>query len=204
VSADQDWRLTAELDAADTRGALEQLVGRVRGPDVVQEVEAALAHDVAITHDGNLLFAYAETEAALTAARGAIESVLQRDGVGASIRVSHWDDQLDAWRQTDPPPTAEATRIEQAAERDAEAVETRTIVASSGKLVRSSFERTMLDWAGQLGVRCTFVEHPHLLTTQVGFTVTGPRRKIDEFLQGLRAEGTATMRSERMVMLSPL
>jgi hypothetical protein len=45
---------------------------------------------------------------------------------------------------------------------------------------------------------------PHLLTTQVAFTVTGPKRKVDEFAQGLRAEELATMPTERAVMLSPL
>jgi hypothetical protein len=48
------------------------------------------------------------------------------------------------------------------------------------------------------------IEHPHLLSTQVAFTVSGPRRKIDEFAEGLKAEGWATMRSELAVMASPL
>ena len=48
------------------------------------------------------------------------------------------------------------------------------------------------------------IEHPHLLTRQVAFTVTGSRRKLDEFAEGLRAEELATMRTEREVMLSPL
>jgi hypothetical protein len=62
----------------------------------------------------------------------------------------------------------------------------------------------MLDWADKLGLQCQIVEHPHLLTTQVAFTVTGPKRKIDEFSEGLNAEEVATMRTERAVMLSPL
>ncbi len=111
MSEDQGWRLKAELDAADTRGALDRLLGRLRGPDVVHEVGAAVGHDVVVTHDGRLLFVYAATEPALTAARGAIE---------------------------------------------------------------------------------------------VAFTVTGPKRKIDEFAAGLKAEEAATMRAERAVMLSPL
>jgi hypothetical protein len=48
------------------------------------------------------------------------------------------------------------------------------------------------------------IEHPHLLTIQVAFTVTGSKRKIDEFADGLRAEELATMRAERAVMMSPL
>jgi hypothetical protein len=205
VAEDQDWRLQVELDVEDSRSALDRLVGRVREPDVVGEVEQAVSHDdVAITHDGKLLFAYAASEATLASARATIEDILRRDGVEARIRVSHWDEELDAWRQTDPPPTDQQVRTEEAVEREGERIETRTMIASSGKLVRDSFEQTMSDWARRLGVECAIVEHPHLLTTQVAFTVTGPKRKIEEFAQGLNAEGTATMRSERAVIFSPL
>ncbi len=107
-------------------------------------------------------------------------------------------------QETDPPPTVEEQRIENAAAHDAETVQTRTLVASAGKLVRATLEQSMRDWAQKLGVQCTIVEHPHLLTTQVGFTVTGPRHKIDEFTEGLRAEEMTTIRTERILMLDPL
>ncbi len=61
----------------------------------------------------------------------------------------------------------------------------------------------MLEWAEKLGLKCE-VMHPHLLTAQVAFTVTGPKRKVDEFAEGLRAEELATMRTERAVMMGPL
>ncbi len=202
--AEQDWRLKAELDAVDTRSALDHVLGRVHGPDVVKEVGAAVGHDVVITHDGKLLFAYAAGEPALKAARSAIENVLERDNIKASILVSHWDDDLDEWHQTDPPLSGEAKRIDDDARRDANVVESRTLVASSGKEIRSEFEASMVTWAQELGLEYEVIEHPHTLTSQVAFTVTGPKRKIDEFAQGLRAEEIATMRAERSVMLSPL
>jgi hypothetical protein len=62
----------------------------------------------------------------------------------------------------------------------------------------------MVNWAQELGLDYEVIEHPHMLTTQVAFTVTGSKRKIDEFAQGLRAEELATMRTERGVMMSPL
>ena len=77
-------------------------------------------------------------------------------------------------------------------------------MAKRSKTKRADFDPSMLDWAERLGLQCALIEHPHLLTTQVAFTVTGPKRKIDEFAQGLRAEEIATMRTERSVMLSPL
>jgi hypothetical protein len=201
---DQDWRLQAELEVPDSGGGLNELVGRFRGPDVVKELEASVPHDVVITHDGKLLFAYAAEQAKLTAARTAIEGVLAADGIRANVRVSHWDDDAEKWRQTDPPLTAEQQQVEAAAELDANATETRTLVVSSGKMIRAEFEQSIREWADKLELPCTIVEHRHLLTTQLAFTVTGPKHKIDEFARGLRAEEWATIRTERTVMSSPL
>jgi hypothetical protein len=204
VSEDQDWRLTAELDVTDRRGALERLLGSMREPEVVEEIETALPHDVVVTHDGRLLFAYAASEEEIRQARRVIEEVLRREAIDAQIVLSHWDEDLGEWRQVDPPPAAEEAGREEAAERDAETLETRTLVASAGKLVRSSFEQSLLEWAEKLGIKCTIAEHPHLLTTQVLFTCTGPRHKIDEFARAIRAEGTATLRADGILMLNPL
>ncbi len=201
---EQDWRMEAELDVPEPGGALRSLLGRVRGPDLVKELEAMVPRDVVITHDGKQLFAYAADEQTLAAARRGIEEVFARDGIKARVRVSHWDDELARWRRTDPPPSAEERQAEAAAERDAERIETRTLVVSSGRLIRAEVEQSMREWAGKLGLECKIVEHPHLLTSQLAFTVTGPKRKIDEFARGLRAEEWTTIRTETEVMLSPL
>jgi hypothetical protein len=203
-SKEQDWRLEAELDVSDVRHGLHDLVRHLRDPQLVKEVESEIPHNVVITHDGSLLFAYAAEETVLNAARAVIDDVLRHDGVGANMRVSCWSNKLDCWRQTDPPPTAQQKQQQNTSDHELEAVETRTLVASSGKLIRAEFERTMLDWAGKLNLECGIIEHPHLLTTQVAFTVTGPKRKIDEFSQGLKAEGLATIRTEGRVMLIPM
>jgi hypothetical protein len=207
MSEEQDWRLKVELDLsveANSRG-VGHLFGHLRGggePDVVHELETAVPHDVVLTHDDKLLFAYAADEATLTATRRAVESVLARENMKGTVFVSHWDDELDSWRQTDPPPSAAEAQQEAAAKRDGEAVETRTLVASAGKDVRGTLEQSMVEWAEKLGLQCTFVEHPHLLTTQVAFTVTGPKHKLDEFSAGLKAEETTTIRSENIVNVS--
>jgi hypothetical protein len=203
-AGDQDWRMQARLDVPEAGAALRGLIGRLRGPDVVAEIEAKVPRDVVITHDGKLLFAYAAEQATLSAARVALEGVLADDGIGASVSVSHWDDELEKWRQIDPAPTAEEREREASAERDANVPETRTLVVSSGKMIRAEFEQSIREWAQKLELTCTIVEHPHLLTTQLAFTVTGPKHKVDEFARGLRAEEWQTIRTERAVMLSPL
>jgi hypothetical protein len=198
-SSDQDWRLQAELDVADTHHALGHLIGRLRGPDPVKDIEGAVASDVVITHDGTLVFAYAASEIAITAARRAIESALARDAIAASIRVSRWDDANEQWQQTDPPLDQAEHDAAEAAERAGDVIETRTMVATAGKLVRAEYEETMLSWAGRLGLECKVIEHPHLLTTQIGFTLTGPRKEIEEFSRGLVAEGWTMVRTEETI-----
>jgi hypothetical protein len=212
--SDEDWRLKVQLATAvddDTGGALDHLLGHLRGgggetggPGLVHELGDAVPHDVVLTHDGKLLFAYAANEAALTATRSAIEGVLTRENIRGRIFISHWDEQLDAWLQTDPPLSGADAQREEGVERDEETVQTRTLVTSVGKMIRAEFEQSLLESAQRLGIQCTILEHPHLLTTQVGFTVTGPKRKLDEFSAGLKAEEAATIRAERGVMWSQL
>lgn len=201
---EKDWRLRVELQTADPEPALGGLLERLRGSTLVKEIESALADDVVLTQDGKLLFAYAAEQAALARARAAIEAVLREDQVGASLQVSHWDDELDGWLQTDPPLSAEQTSSQDAARGSAQATETRTLVATSGNEIRAEFEQSLKNWAQELGLECTIVEHPHLLRTQIAFTVTGARGKVDQFAKGLKAEGRATIRTERYVQISPL
>ncbi len=70
--------------------------------------------------------------------------------------------------------------------------------------MREEFEQSLREWATQLGVSCEIVEHPHLLSTQAAFTVTGPARKVDEFAAAMSAAEHATIRTETAVMASPL
>jgi len=204
MSEDQDWRLKAALETQDMRRVLDDVLAAVRAPQVVEETGETLPHDVAVTHDGNVLFVYAASRESLATARRAIEAVLRRGAVGSSIYVSHWDDAVDQWVQVEPPPSEEQLRAAEAAERDADAVESRTLIVSAGKWVRAELEQSMREWADRLELECEIIEHRHLLTTQVAFTVTGPKRRIDEFAAGLRAQEMATLRTERAVMVSPL
>ncbi len=206
VEPDQkNWRLRARLQLPEPRATLSGLLERWRGPHVVGDVQSAVPHDVVVTHDDELLFVYAADERSLAAAREAVERTLREDGVAASVDVSCWDDELDEWRRLDPPPSEEQRAAGAAAERDALAPQTRTVVASVGREIRGEFEQSLRNWAAELGVECELVEqHPHLLSTQVAFTVSGPRRKVQEFIAGVRAEERASLRNEGLVITSPL
>lgn len=201
MADDQNWRLKAQVATPVHAGALEALVDRIRHTDLGGETGR---EDVVVTHDGQLLFAYAASEDTLKIARAAFAAALGREGLDAELVESHFDDGLDDWRQIDPPLSGQAAQREDALERDAKVQETRTLIASAGKLERAELEQSMREWAEQLNLELTITEHRHLLTCQVLFEVTGARRKIDEFDEGLKAEELQTIRSERMVMMSPL
>jgi hypothetical protein len=203
MSNDQDWRLQLDLEEpAD----LDGLVGRVRGgaDEFERDTRGVLNEDVVLTHDGSRFFAYAANKISLDGARDQIESVLRQEHRKATIRVSHWDEGLRAWRQTDPPLTPaeeEQERVlaeEHLRKASAEAAEpeTRTVVCVTGKLVRKSFEQQMVNFAESLGLDCVIVEHPHLLSTQVAFKVTGAARDIEQFVGYVNVQARAGTRMD--------
>jgi len=204
VPDDQNWRLKLELHSHERRRDLDRLLSRVRSPDIAREAGTAISDEVAITHDGDLLFAYAASESSLAKARAALQAALGAQRITASATVSHWDERVDEWAQVDPPLTGSAKAAAEDRERDEERVESRTLLATIGKQIRAEVEQTMRDGAAKLGLECELHEHPHLLSTQVAFTVTGPRRKLDEFAEELRQEELMTMRIERQMVLRPV
>jgi hypothetical protein len=193
----QDWRLEVAVEGA------HKLHSQLQHDD-------ALGAGVVLSYDDDTLFAYAPTRAAIETARHAIEARL--DGTPASVTLSHWDDDLgdggDWWR-VDPPHTpAEAERMraeheagaarERAEQEADERVETRTVVITSGRVVRGWFESTVADEAREQGVELEIVEHPHLLTTQIAFTLTGPTSKVESVITDLRARAFETTRFENV------
>jgi hypothetical protein len=200
---DKDWRLALDLDEPVD---LDGLVGRVRGnaDEFERDTRGTLSEDVVLTHDGSRFFAYAPSETSIDGARNAIESVLRDEQRKATIRVSHWDEDLRAWRQIDPPLTAaeegQARALAEEHMRDASAEaakpETRTVVCVIGKLVRKSFEHQMLEYAKSVGLECDIVEHPHLLSTQVAFRVTGPTSDVEQFVSYVNVEARAGTRMD--------
>lgn len=198
---DQDWRLRVDLD--DPAG-LHARLRDARGFE--HELKPLISPDVVLSYDEETLFAYANTREAVTQARRAIEHQLESDGLSARLRVDHWDDELGDvgdWDQVEPPPD-QAHRAHEAAERaehtaheaDAARVETRTVAITSGRMVRSWFEKTVADEARELGVELSIVEHPHLLTTQIAFTLTGPTRMVDTVVSDLEERAGAVTRLE--------
>lgn len=201
-----DWRLRVELnDPAGFHARLRE------GRHFERKLEPLISDEIVLSYDDDTVFAYAPTRGAIDQAREGVDNQLQRDGLTATCVVSHWDDDLGDdgdWRQVEPEPDAGIRALEEE-ERDeherrearAARIETRTLAISLGKVVKDYFVSTVADEARETGVELSIVEHPHLLTTQVAFTLTGPSGRIDTIIDDLRAREHSVM---RMDLLMPI
>ena len=193
---DQDWRLRADLaDPAAMHAKLRD------AHQLETQVQSLVGDDVVLSYDDDTLFAYANTREAIDRARGAVEAQLAADEAGAALQVSHWDDAHSEWHQVEPPLGEQ--ELEREAEREHEEfeasearVETRTVAITSGRVLRNWFETTVADDARAAGVELSIVERPHLLTTQLAFTLTGPTAQVDEVVASLEQRAGQTTRLE--------
>jgi len=195
TNSDEDWRLCAHLQGDGPAAKPHGIVGRFRDPKVVRDAEHAIGSDVHLTHDETTLFAYARDRAAIDAARATLLGVIEDDGLSAEVTISHWEDDAGEWLQVDPPIDDATRSAQEAAAREGEAPTTQTFVVQVGRDARARFEQAMQEWSDRLDLHCEIVEHPHLLSTQVAFTVDGPAHAVEEFRKGLQAEEWQTIRS---------
>jgi len=185
---DQDWRL--RVDVADAPALHAHLRG---ARHLESELEPLVGDDVVLSLDDRTLFAYASSREAIDLAREVIAQKLAHDGLRASVALSHWIDAIEYWHQVDPPADEQerererghAAETQEEAQRGSRAV-TRTVAVTSGRLARSFVVEALRADAHERGVEVSIVEHPHLLQTQIAFTLTGPKSEVDDVVTGLR------------------
>jgi len=188
VADDQDWRL--RVDVADAPA----LHAHLRGAHHLEsELEPLVGDDVVLSLDDRTLFAYANTREVIDRAREVIAQRIAQDGLSSTMQLCHWLEAIEYWHQVDPPADEEERERERAhaAEAHQEAqldsrVVTRTVAVTSGRLARSFVVEALEADARERGVEVSVVEHPHLLQTQIAFTLTGPKSEVDDVVTGLR------------------
>jgi hypothetical protein len=196
MAKDQDWRLRAEL--ADPAGVHARLRD---GRELESHLEPLVGRDVVLSYDQSTLFAYANTRESIERTRVAIEHQLSAEHSSATLQISHWDDEHAVWHQVEPALDQgslerEAQRARQSLQAGEARLETRTVAITSGRMVRNWFETTVAEEAREAGVELSIVEHPHLLTTQLAFTLTGPTGKVDAVIASLEERAGQTTRLE--------
>jgi hypothetical protein len=103
----EDWRLTATLHDDRAHDVLDWL----RGHEAEADARQRLGDAVAVSGDGDTVFAYADTREALTAAEQVIRGVLAEHRLGADLVVHRWHDLEERWEDESVPlPQTEAER----------------------------------------------------------------------------------------------
>ena len=183
MAADQDWRLRVDINDPS---ALHERLRSARHFE--RELDPLIADDVVLSHDDDTVFAYTNTSASIEEVRRAIEHQLAQDGLTAEVGVAHWDDPSATWlapgEAPPAPPPADDTIV------------TRTFVETAGKLVRKYFEEVISADARERGVKLSIVEHRHLLTTQIAFTLTGPASEVESLIADIQADASSITRFE--------
>lgn len=187
MADDQDWRLRVDIDDPSA------LHARLRGArHFERELDPLIAGDVVLSHDDDTVFAYAKTSASIEEVRRAVERQLAQDGLSAQVHVAHWDDASETWLAPGEAPPARAVAPGEGAVTSEPAADdpivTRTYAETSGKLVRNYFETVVAEEAKSRGVKLSIVEHPHLLTTQLAFNLTGPASAVKGVIDAIQSD----------------
>jgi hypothetical protein len=104
---EDDWRLTATLSDEGTRRLLEQL----REHEADDAVRHRLGGAVAVSGEGNVVYAYADTADAIHEAETVVRSLLAEHGVHAEVRIDRWHELEQRWEDESVPlPRTEAER----------------------------------------------------------------------------------------------
>jgi len=107
-----DWRLTARLTDEGTRRLLDQL----REHEADDAVRHRLGGAVAVSGEGNTVYAYADSADAIHEAESVVRALLAEHGVEAQVSVDRWHDLEQQWEDESVP--LPGTEAEREAERD--------------------------------------------------------------------------------------
>src|SRR5579871_582567 len=184
MADDQDWRLRVEI------GEPSALHARLRSANHFErELDPLIPDDVVLSNDDDTVWAYARTRDEIDEVRRAVEHQLAADGLTAQLEVTHWDDAAGAWLAPGEAPAPGAP-----AEAE-DPIVTRTFVESSGRMVRNFYENEVAEEARSRGVTLSIVEHPHLLRTQLAFTLTGPASAVNAVIAASAGDASRITRA---------
>src|SRR5258705_6144589 len=94
--ANDDWRITIEVEEEHAPGFLDRLTGDL-GSEARELANNLQAHRLAVSRDENTIYVYAATRAAAEQAHAVVEAVLREQAIEASnSRVQHWPRQEDS------------------------------------------------------------------------------------------------------------
>lgn len=110
--AEDDWRIRIEVEQEEhAAGLLERLAGEL-GSEARELAEELRERRLAVSHDGDTVFVYADSRTEAEQARRIVEAELRENGIEArTSRVEHWLDEEDRWDDEPPGGTWEEEEL---------------------------------------------------------------------------------------------
>ena len=110
--ANDDWRITIEVEEEHAPGFLDRLTGDI-GAEARQLANDLKAHRLAVSRDDDTIYVYAATGAAAEQAHAVVEAALREHGIEArTSRIEHWLDEEDRWDDEPPGETWEQEELD--------------------------------------------------------------------------------------------
>lgn len=111
--ADDDWRITIELEEEEhATGLLEQLGGDL-GAEAQELAKELEARRLAVSRDDTTIFVYAATRPEAEKAHAVIEAELRDHDIQAKTsRIEHWLDEEERWDDEPPSETWEQEELD--------------------------------------------------------------------------------------------
>jgi hypothetical protein len=111
--ADDDWRITIELEEEEhATGLLERLGGDL-GAEAQELAKDLRARRLAVSRDDETIFVYAATRPEAEQAHAVVEAELRENGVQArTSRVEHWLEEEERWDDEPPGETWEQEELD--------------------------------------------------------------------------------------------
>jgi len=110
--ANDDWRITIEVEEEHATGFLDRLTGNL-GSEARELAENLKAHRLAVSRDEDTIYVYAATHAAAEQAHAVVEAALREHGIEArTSRIEHWLDEEDRWDDEPPGETWEQEELD--------------------------------------------------------------------------------------------
>jgi hypothetical protein len=124
--ADEDWRVEVELADSGAAGKLHAAAG---AKELYAHARKELRERAALTHDGNLVFAYAATRGDAESAERTLRELAAAEQLAASFTLTHWHPAAERWENpavqlpSDPADVAEERQEAAESETEREAQE---------------------------------------------------------------------------------
>jgi hypothetical protein len=111
--ADDDWRITIELEEEEHAAGLLERLGGDLGAEAQELAKELAARRLAVSRDDETVFVYAATRADAEKAHAVVEAELRENDIQAKTsRVEHWLEEEERWDNEPPSETWEQEELD--------------------------------------------------------------------------------------------